>query len=369
MNDKIPILELKIEEFILNRFNLKDVHAASILMLNKKLIITFFGKVPNEPGKLEEGNSIWVCHGVKENAQYRWSEPQRIISPQYFQDHHIPLKKDNGVISCANPVITLFNNQLLIFSKVGPYPRTWSGIVSRSYDQGFTWQEPEFLHGILGPTCNKPLILQNTILFPSSRESCIDDFSYIESSSDLRTWNVSPPILPRDPQILQKGYRGFIQPTLVINDDNANNKIIMLVRPRSTNVSPYVPYIHRSISFNNGIDWTKLEPTDLLNPDSAIDAINLPNNITLLVYNRVVNYSKTRNILSLAASFNEGVNWYPVKIKNSTFPEGDIEFNNLISEEYSYPTIIMNPNNNEIHIIYTFNRVNFKHKVFKLIKS
>ncbi len=367
MQNKIPVLEITTDEFILEDSDLKDVHAISLLVLNNKtLIVTFFGKRKSEPGSLEKNNSIWVCRGLKKNSGYQWSIPQRIVSPQYFQDHHILLKEDNGVISCGNPVLTLFNDQLLIFSKIGPYPRTWSGILSRSYDYGVTWQEPEILHGILGPTRNKPLILQNSILSPSSRESCIDDFPYVESSSDLRIWHTSSPILTHNPKTFQEGYRGFIQPTLVLLNDNIHNKIIMLVRPRNTNPSYSKLHIHRSVSVNEGKDWSNLQPIDLLNPDSAIEAINLGNNLLLLAYNRVLHYSKSRNILSLAVSFNEGLNWYPIKIKYSIFPEGDIEYSKVTSQEYSYPTIAMDTNNQEIHVVYTFNRINFKHKVFRL---
>lgn len=366
MQNKIPILETKIDEFILHDLDLKDVHAVSMLILNEqKLIVTFFGKSKSEPGRIEENNSIWVCFGLKENDRYQWSIPQRIVSPQYFQDHHILLKEDNGVISCGNPVLTLFNDQLLIFSKIGPYPRTWSGILSRSYDYGVTWQEPEILHGILGPTRNKPLMIQNSMLSPSSRESCIDDFPYVESSSDLHIWHTSNPILTHNPKIFQEGYRGFIQPTLVPLNDNIHNKIIMLVRPRNTHPSYSKLHIHRSVSANEGKDWSNLQPIDLLNPDSAIDAVNLGNNLLLLAYNRVVHYSKSRNILSLAVSFNEGLNWYPIKMKYSTFPEGDIEYSKITSQEYSYPAIVMDTNNQEIHVAYTFNRINFKHKVFR----
>lgn len=359
------ILETKIEEFILNNSDLKDVHAATIFAFDdKKLITSFFGKTRSESGKSEENNSIWISLGFKSNNHYQWTTPERIVSPQYFRDHHIPLKQDNGIISCGNPVITFLNNQLLIFSKIGPYPRTWSGILSRSYDQGLTWQKPELLHGILGPARNKPLIYENNILSPCSRESCIDDFSYIEYSSDLHTWNLSNPILPSNPQIFQKGYRGFIQPTLV--SSNLPNKIIMLVRPRKTD-SLMSTYIHRSISINNGICWSNLEPVNLLNPDSAIDAINLGDDTLLLTYNRVINNHKSRNILSVATSYDEGLNWHPITIRNSIYPEGDIEYNNILSEEYSYPAIIMSPDNNEIHVIYTFNRINLKHKVFQLL--
>ncbi|KJW01848.1 BNR repeat-like domain protein [Rickettsia argasii T170-B] len=167
-----------------------------------------------------------------------------------------------------------------------------------------------------------------------------------------------------NPQIFQKGYRGFIQPTLVTGD--SQNKIIMLVRPRKTD--PLIPtYIHRSMSLDKGIHWNNLEPINLLNPDSAIDAINLSSNTLLLAYNRVINHLKSRNILSLAISYDEGLNYYPIIIKNSIYPEGDIEYSNILSEEYSYPAIIMNPDNNEIHVIYTFNRINLKHKVFQLL--
>ncbi|MGN7619468.1 MAG: exo-alpha-sialidase [Rickettsia amblyommatis] len=140
----------------------------------------------------------------------------------------------------------------------------------------------------------------------------------------------------------------------------------MLVRPRKTD--PLIStYIHKSVSVNKGIFWSNLEPVNLLNPDSAIDAINLGDDTLLLAYNRVINHHKLRNILSLALSNDEGFNWHPITIRNSIYPAGDIEYSNIPSEEYSYPAIIMSPDNNEIHVIYTFNRINLKHKVFQLL--
>ena len=78
----------------------------------------------------------------------------------------------------------------------------------------------------------------------------------------------------------------------------------MLVRPRKAD-SLISTYIHRSISINKGIYWSNLEPVNLLNPDSAIDTINFSGDALLLTYNRVINYRKSGNILSLATSYDE----------------------------------------------------------------
>jgi alpha-L-fucosidase len=74
---------------------------------------------------------------------------------------------------------------------------------------------------------------------------------------------------------------------------------------------------------------------------------------------------KGRDILSIAASHDEGLAWEPVFIKDSPLPKGDIENHRLEKTgEYSYPAIIQD-SQGTIHLVYTVGRKNIKHVALK----
>ncbi len=84
----------------------------------------------------------------------------------------------NGVESptkrypCWNPVLfQMPEGPLMLFYKVGPNPREWWGMLITSDDDGQTWSEPRRLpDGILGPIKNKPVLHEGHLLCPSSTE-------------------------------------------------------------------------------------------------------------------------------------------------------------------------------------------------------
>ena len=71
--------------------------------------------------------------------------------------------------------------------------------------------------------------------------------------------------------------------------------------------------------------WSKLQVTNLLNPNSAIDAVRFDGGRILLAYNDNVNY---RNPLSIAIS-DDGINFRKLR---------DIE--NEPGQEFFYPSLI-----------------------------
>ena len=74
---------------------------------------------------------------------------------------------------CWNPVLfQAEEGPLLLFSKVGPSPKAWWGVLTTSSDGGRTWSPPQRLpDGILGPIKNKPVRLADgALLCPSSTE-------------------------------------------------------------------------------------------------------------------------------------------------------------------------------------------------------
>jgi predicted neuraminidase len=112
--------------------------------------------------------------------------------------------------------------------------------------------------------------------------------------------------------------------------------------------------IYSSWSEDNGKTWTKLEPTDLPNNNSGIDAVTLNDGRHILVYNHIDRSKKEgkRNLLHLAIS-EDGISWGAVAM---------LENDENTDNEYSYPAIIQT-NDGLVHITYTWRRELIKHVV------
>ena len=133
-----------------------------------------------------------------------------------------------------------------------------------------------------------------------------------------------------------------IQPTIL---EHENGEIQILCRTKSNR-------IYSSWSKNNGESWTSLEPLDLPNNNSGIDAVTLKDGRHVLVYNHIdrSRQDAKRNQLHVAISDN-GVDWNAVYM---------LENDPDISHEYSYPAVIQT-SDGLIHITYTWRRELIKH--------
>ena len=98
-------------------------------------------------------------------------------------------------------------------------------------------------------------------------------------------------------------------------------------------------------STDRGRSWSRLRPTALPNPDSAIDAVVLEDGRALLVYNHA---RAARTPLGLALS-EDGRRWRPAQV----LEDGP--------GEYSYPAVIQGQDR-RIHITYTWNRQRIRYR-------
>ncbi|MNM68242.1 hypothetical protein D3C81_797940 [compost metagenome] len=236
----------------------------------------------------------------------------------------------------------LTNDSLYLFYKIGPNPREWKGYVKYSLDKGHNWSTAQQLpEGILGPIKNKPLTLSNgDILSPSSTESKDEIWkAHVELSRDHgKTWSISK-IRP-DTSIQ------VIQPSIV---QHSNGRIQVLCRSKENKVMS-------AFSSDQGNSWGPWKATNLLNPNSATDAIRLKNGLFMIVYNPAIagnEWWEGRTKLHVATS-HDGLHWHDTL----TLEDG------VKGDEYSYPTIIQDKSG-LIHITYTWNRKSIKHIVLK----
>jgi predicted neuraminidase len=317
-----PIL---VKEFIYETAPFPSCHASTIVETrDKTLLAAWFGGAYERASDVK----IWISRrketGVdkKGGETTAWSVPKRVAEGK---------DADGNPLPTWNPV--LFQpgkGPLLLFYKVGPSPAKWWGMLMTSDDSGATWSEPKRLpDGILGPIKDKPIELSDgTLLCPSSDES--DGWKlHMESTTDLgATWSKTP--------ALNEGHKiRQIQPTLL---DHGKGVLQFLSRSDAGK-------IFQGWSADNGKTWAETTPTDLPNPNSGIDAVQLKDGRSLLVFNPS---SKNRHPLAVAVS-PDGRHWgNPIPIEDTDGPE------------LSYPAVIQT-SDGKVHITYTWARKRIRH--------
>jgi len=297
-------------------------HAATLVETSKgHIMAAWFGG--SYEGAKDVG--IYVC-----NIFPTVESPQKIIKPFVI---------GNDTLPCWNPV--LFKSQsniLYLFFKVGKNPREWKGYMITSQNNGKTWSTHQSLpEGFLGPVKNKPIeVSKGIIICPSSIETINDNqwLSHIELFNELtQQWTKTAITSTQNYQV--------IQPTLL---QLGGDSIQALMRSKHNRII-------ESWSYDGGKSWELADTLSVLNSNSGIDAVRLNNHFFLLVNNPQVSgkdWFMGRNTLELAISEN-GKDWKHL-----------LELEHEPKGEFSYPAIIED-SNKKIHIIYTYNRLNFKY--------
>lgn len=314
------------QELLFSAPPFRQCHASTLVEVKKGkfLVACFGGSQESRPDV-----AIWLAgfdkHGV--------SAPQRVADG---------VVKDTLRYPAWNPVLfQVRGGDLLLFYKVGPNPREWWGLVKSSADGGRTWSAARRLPpGVLGPIKNKPVQLADgTILAPSSVEQADSRWKiHLEKSVDQgRTWHIIP--VGNDSPL------DVIQPSILTYP---GNRLQLLCRSKQGRIV-------QAWSMDGGATWSPLSQTALLNPNSGTDAVTLRSGCQLLVYNPALpgkDWFNGRAQLRVAESA-DGVAWHDVAtLENGT------------TEEYSYPAIV-EAQDGQVHITYTYNRQNIKHVVLR----
>ena len=313
----------------------KSCHASTVAETdNGDLVVACFG------GSYEgcEDVCIWVSRLPK--GDFEWGTP--FIAAD-------GILNDSVRKACYNPVLQQMpNGELWLFFKIGSCVADWTGWLTKSRDGGKTWSKREPLpEGFLGPSKNKPLLLGDRLICPSSTEK--DGWRIHFEILDLKTgqWHKTGPIKgAKALTTMDKGKRGArpqeimcIQPTLL---QMADGSIKALCRTKNGRIAT-------TTSHDGGETWSEVTLTNLPNNNSGIDAVTLKDGRHILVYNPVTvkpgKETGPRTPLAMAVS-DDGEHWHIVtESKESTDPQGEL----------SYPAIIQG-SNGHLYLAFTWLR-------------
>ncbi len=359
------------DEFVYEHATFPQCHASTILELpNGDLLASYFGGLhENNPdvciwvSRKPKGASVWEAPvlagdgvfllgtrdadiaGINDSTTLASSGP---IIPRQDWDTAKMRRK-----ACWNPVLyQMPDGEIWLFYKIGLRVADWTGWLVRSRDGGKTWSEREPLPaGFLGPIKNKPELVNDRVVCPSSTE--VGGWKIHFEIYDLKTkeWKYVGPIDAED-ALLSKDILtpeahprpiDCIQPSILKHKDG---RLQVLCRSRNQKLAT-------SFSSDGGDTWSTVTLTDVPNNQSGTDAVTLHDGRHILIYNDFQTLDGenkgVRTPLSIAVS-DDGLHWRHVL----TLEDSPIS-------QYSYPAIIQGKDGS-LHCTYTWRRQKVAYK-------
>ncbi len=268
----------------------------------------------------------------------RWLPPQAIAT-------NAKLQTDQGRVTrkLGNPVLWLDAGGRLHLWFVSVSYGGWAGSsINHQYsdDRGTTWKTAEKL--ITSPFLNISTLVRTPPIPMSDGGFALPVYhEFISKHSEwLRLDNTGKVV----DKLRIDGARQQIQPSAVALD---SSRAIMLTRDAGSGEHA----IHTSRSNDGGRHWSKLEATEVTNPNSSIALLRLGDGRLLLAYNP---QAASRQQLALALS-QDGVHW----TKAMQLEAGQD------SDEFSYPALLQDATG-LIHVAYTWKRGHIRLQSFPI---
>jgi alpha-L-rhamnosidase len=243
------------------------------------------------------------------------------------------------------------DGEIWCFFKIAEEISDWQGWVVKSKDGGKTWSKREMLpKGFIGPVKNKPVLIGDRLLCPSSTEGDWWKFHVEIYNIKTKEWKYVGPIEAEDAVLTddQKVHPiKCIQPSILQLKDG---RLMVLMRSHNAKLA-------KSYSSDNGETWSKVELSEVENNQSGTDAVTLKDGRHVLIYNNFETLMGTkkgpRTPLSIAVS-EDGEHWH----HSLTLEDSPVS-------QYSYPAIIQGKDGN-LHCVYTWRRERIAYKKINL---
>lgn len=318
-----------------------SVHASTVEIWNKKPIFGWFGGT-------QEGSSDVGIYLYDSNSQ----------GVELGCDDPIPR---------WNPILVNYNDRLMLFEKRGQFCDRWQTFFHNDISEWDRdcWDRPAVLPaGLNGPVKSRPLIQGNIMYCGSSVETMYDWTSYIETyeitNIGLIFKDRSKPLCIKDKKTYKNRYGreretlGIIQPTLWVK----KGVIYALFRSSCGLEKLY-------LSYNDGSGWSDPKPTNLNNPNSAVD-VAVINDEVYLIWNSDPKFRYPLILSNIELTEN---NIYDIDIKRTICIDDSLDAENYLkkgcnSPELSYPYMINE--GNKLHITYTYGRSKISYVVVEV---
>lgn len=280
------------EEFLSPEWENFDCHSSNILetAAGKYCAVWKGGYGEGNSNKdLKKNVGVWISLFNGKS----WSEPREIVSsPESV---------------CWTPVLCKgFLDELLLFYRMGPNPRSTISFLKRSYDGGERWTAEEMLPaGIAGPTKNKPVLSSfGNLIIPSSVEVGEPEDLFKATACWIEMMSIHGEYWKKiGPLELTDRRFGVIEPALYFD---GKGKLCLLCRDRANRIGGR-GFIWKAVSEDEGLSWSEFKSTGLPNPDSGIDVVDLGKGKIVLFYH----HSHTdRYPLSMTLSLDGGETWF-----------------------------------------------------------
>ena len=180
-------------------------------------------------------------------------------------------------------------------------------------------------------TKNKPVFVGDRIIIPYYSDGF--GFSIMAITDDFgKTWQFSDPLVGA----------GNIQPSMAIKKDGT---IVAFMRDNGPQPKRHMT----SESKDNGMTWSLVTDSDLVNEGSGSDIVTLTNGHWIIAYNDA---EDGRYTLAVSLSEDEGKTWSHIR-----HIELDLNEDFKKRNKYSYPSIIQGKDG-MIHVVYSYHKYN-----------
>lgn len=340
---------LMMHDFVYDQAPFPSCHASTLAQLsNGDILAAWFG------GSYEGSPDVCVYTARLTPGATRWTAPTLAADGIFTDERQAAIadldSADHGRKACYNPVLfQVPDGPLLLFFKIGRNVQDWTGWYTQSCDNGHTWCERRPLPpGCLGPIKDKPVLVGDRLLCPSSTERGGWQLHFETYALDAQRSLALSPVVRVTPDC-EPGL-ACIQPTILQLHDGT---LQLLARTQNGCLAT-------SRSHDGGTTWSTVTPSALPNNNSGVDAVTLRDGRHLLVYNPVAGTgpqsSGPRTPLTVALS-DDGTTWHDI---------ATLEDDNL--GEYSYPAVIQAADGT-VHITYTWRRQRIRHAQLSLAVS
>lgn len=282
---------------------------------------------------------------------------------------------DKDIIPRWNPILVPIKDKLILFEKAGTFCDRWQTFVHNISDWPNDITKKEIAEkafvlpaGLNGPVKSCPLVFDDHLICGSSVETAYDWASYIETYRTNDTMVNSLEFISRSNPLhvdTKKNYQdpfsgqtcksmGVIQPTLWRTGS------IIHAFMRSSRGLGKIYYSKGYVGFGK---WGEVVPTNLDNPNSAVDVVYHKDRL-FLVHNPDTTYRRPLVLSEITHNGNNnGVEEFTV-VNQITITEKVDEKFSLISSELSYPYMI--EHENQLHLVYTYGRSNIEYVTIEI---